>query len=204
MFPYPSGHLHMGHVRNYSIGDAYARFKRMNGFNVLYPMGYDSFGLPAENAAIKHNVNPKEWTEKNIEGIKEQQKEMGFSYDWSREIATHKEEYYKWNQWLFIQFWKKGLAYQKEGLVNWCPGCKTVLANEQVVDGKCWRCGKEVEKRNLKQWFLKITDYADRFLPIWFRIYKERIEARLWPFKYNMPLSNTEKINTIDKFCLLS
>ncbi len=164
MFPYPSGHLHMGHVRNYSIGDAYARFKRMNGFNVLYPMGYDSFGLPAENAAIKHNVNPKEWTEKNIEGIKEQQKEMGFSYDWSREIATHKEEYYKWNQWLFIQFWKKGLAYQKEGLVNWCPGCKTVLANEQVVDGKCWRCGKEVEKRNLKQWFLKITDYADRLL----------------------------------------
>lgn len=164
MFPYPSGYLHMGHVRNYSIGDAYARFKRMNGFNVLYPMGYDSFGLPAENAAIKHGANPKEWTEKNIEGIKKQQKEMGFSYDWSREIATHKEEYYKWNQWLFIQFWKKGLVYQKEGLVNWCPSCKTVLANEQVIDGKCWRCNSEVEKRNLKQWFLKITAYADRLL----------------------------------------
>lgn len=164
MFPYPSGYLHMGHVRNYSIGDAYARFKRMNGFNVLYPMGYDSFGLPAENAAIKHGANPKEWTEKNIEGIKKQQKEMGFSYDWSREIATHKEEYYKWNQWLFIQFWKKGLVYQKEGLVNWCPSCKTVLANEQVIDGKCWRCNTEVEKRNLKQWFLKITAYADRLL----------------------------------------
>lgn len=164
MFPYPSGYLHMGHVRNYTIGDAYARYKRMKGFNVLYPMGYDSFGLPAENAAIKNSVNPKEWTEKNIEGIKKQEKEMGFSYDWSREIATHKEEYYRWNQWFFLQFWKKGLAYQKEGFVNWCPSCRTVLANEQVVNGKCWRCGSDVEKKNLKQWYLKITDYAERLL----------------------------------------
>ncbi len=164
MFPYPSGKMHMGHVRNYSIVDAYARFKRMNGYNVLYPAGYDSFGLPAENAAIKRNINPKEWTEKNIESIKSQQKEMGFSYDWSREIATHREEYYKWNQWFFTKLYEKGLAYQKKGMVNWCPKCSTVLANEQVIDGLCWRCDSEVEMKALKQWYLKITEYADELL----------------------------------------
>ena len=164
MFPYPSGKMHMGHVRNYSIVDAYARFKRMNNYNVLYPAGYDSFGLPAENAAIKRKINPKKWTESNIESIKSQQKEMGFSYDWSREIATHREEYYKWNQWFFTKLYEKGLAYQKKGMVNWCPKCSTVLANEQVIDGLCWRCDSEVEMKALKQWYLKITDYADELL----------------------------------------
>ncbi|MFW6025134.1 MAG: leucine--tRNA ligase [Candidatus Woesearchaeota archaeon] len=164
MFPYPSGKMHMGHVRNYSLVDAYARFKRMNNYNVLYPAGYDSFGLPAENAAIKRNINPKEWTESNIKSIKSQQKEMGFSYDWNREIATHRKEYYKWNQWMFTKLYEKGLAYQKKGMVNWCPKCSTVLANEQVIDGLCWRCDTEVEMKALKQWYLKITDYADELL----------------------------------------
>ncbi|NIA03922.1 MAG: leucine--tRNA ligase [Nitrospiraceae bacterium] len=164
MFPYPSGYMHMGHVRNYSIGDAVARYKRMKGFNVLHPMGFDSFGLPAENAAIEHKIHPEEWTEAKIEGIKKQLKDMGFSYDWSREIATHRPEYYKFNQKLFIEFYKKGLVYQKEGLINWCPHCKTVLANEQVIDGKCWRCGTEVVHVPLKQWYLKITKYADELL----------------------------------------
>ncbi len=176
MFPYPSGYLHMGHVRNYSIGDAYARFKRMQGYNVLYPMGYDSFGLPAENAAIEHNIHPKIWTEEKIEGIKKQQKEMGFSYDWTREIATHKEEYYKWNQWFFIQFFKRGLVYKKKALVNWCPKCKTVLANEQVINGRCWRCDSLVEQKPLEQWFLKITDYAERLL-------KDLDKLEGWPEK---------------------
>jgi len=155
----------MGHVRNYSLGDVKARFERMRGKNVLYPMGYDSFGLPAENAAIKHGRDPKEWTEQNIRGIKQQQQLMGFSYDWSREIATHRPEYYRWNQWFFLKLLKKGLAYKKKGLVNWCPECNTVLANEQVIDGKCWRhTGTEVERRDLDQWYLKITAYADELL----------------------------------------
>lgn len=164
MFPYPSGNLHMGHVRNYSIGDVVARFKKMKGFNVLHPMGWDAFGMPAENAAIKHGIAPKTWTLDNIENMKRQQQALGLSYDWDREVATCKEDYYRWTQWLFQQFYKKGLAYKKEAKVNWCEHCHTVLANEQVIDGLCWRCDNKVEKKDLKQWFLKITDYADRLL----------------------------------------
>ena len=164
MFPYPSGNLHMGHVRNYSIGDVVARFKKMKGFNVLHPMGWDAFGMPAENAAIKHGIAPSKWTLENIANMKRQQQELGLSYDWDREVATCKEDYYRWTQWLFQQFYKKGLAYKKEAKVNWCAHCHTVLANEQVIDGLCWRCDNKVEKKDLKQWFLKITDYADRLL----------------------------------------
>lgn len=164
MFPYPSGKLHMGHVRNYSIGDVIARFKKMSGFNVLHPMGWDSFGLPAENAAIKHGIHPFEWTNHNINDMKNQLFSLGLSYDWSREVATYKPEYYKWTQWLFIQFYKNGLAYKKDNPVNWCPDCNTVLANEQVVEGCCERCSTPVIKKHLSQWYLKITDYADRLL----------------------------------------
>ena len=164
MFPYPSGNLHMGHVRNYSIGDVVARFKKMRGFNVLHPMGWDAFGMPAENAAIKNDVSPKDWTLDNIANMTRQQKELGLSYDWGREVATCKEDYYRWTQWIFQQFYKKGLAYKKEAKVNWCEHDHTVLANEQVIDGKCWRCDNDVVKKDLKQWFFKITDYADRLL----------------------------------------
>ena len=164
MFPYPSGKLHMGHVRNYSIGDVLARFKTMNGFNVLHPMGWDGFGLPAENAAIKNNVAPADWTWANISDMQDQLKGMGLSYDWNREVATCHPEYYRWMQWIFIQFYKKGLAYKKESQVNWCPSCQTVLANEQVVDGCCERCKSPVGKKDLSQWYFKITDYADRLL----------------------------------------
>ncbi len=164
MFPYPSGKLHMGHVRNYSIGDVLARFKKMKGYNVLHPMGWDSFGLPAENAAIKHGVEPSVWTWENIDEMRKQLKELGLSYDWDREVATCHPDYYRWMQWIFIQFYKKGLAYKKENPVNWCPSCQTVLANEQVVDGKCERCGALVGKKELSQWYLKITDYAERLL----------------------------------------
>ena len=164
MFPYPSGKLHMGHVRNYSIGDVVARFKTMNGYNVLHPIGFDSFGLPAENAAIKHGTHPAVWTSSNIAEMESQLRQLGFSYDWDREVCTYKEEYYKWMQWIFIEFYKKGLAYKKENPVNWCPSCATVLANEQVVDGKCERCDSVVTKKKLSQWYLKITDYADRLL----------------------------------------
>ena len=164
MFPYPSGKLHMGHVRNYTITDVIARFKKMNGFNVLHPIGWDSFGLPAENAAMKHGADPAQWTDENIEYMTGQLKRMGISYDWDREVATCKEEYYKWTQWLFLQLYKKGLAYKKEAAVNWCDKCGTVLANEQVIDGKCWRCDSEVEKKYLSQWFFKITEYADTLL----------------------------------------
>ena len=164
MFPYPSGKLHMGHVRNYSIGDVLARFKKMKGFNVLHPMGWDSFGLPAENAAIKHGVEPSKWTWENIGEMREQLKELGLSYDWDREVATCHPDYYKWMQWIFIQFYKKGMAYKKENPVNWCPSCQTVLANEQVVDGKCERCKTLVGKKDLSQWYFKITDYAERLL----------------------------------------
>jgi leucyl-tRNA synthetase len=165
MFPYPSAAgLHMGHIRNYSMGDAFARFKRMRGLNVLYPMGYDAFGLPAENAAIKSKVHPKKYTEEAIAGIKKNQMALGLSYDWTRELATCYPEYYKWNQWFFLQMLKKGLAYKKESPVNWCPKCRTVLANEQVEGGKCWRCGSNVEIKSLDQWFFRITKYADELL----------------------------------------
>lgn len=164
MFPYPSGKLHMGHVRNYSIGDVIARFKTMKGYNVLHPMGWDSFGLPAENAAIKHGAAPSEWTWNNIDEMRSQLSELGLSYDWDREVATCHPDYYKWMQWIFIQFYNKGLAYKKENPVNWCPSCQTVLANEQVVDGCCERCGAEVGKKELSQWYFKITDYAERLL----------------------------------------
>ncbi|MFA5535848.1 MAG: leucine--tRNA ligase [Bacillota bacterium] len=164
MFPYPSGHLHMGHVRNYSIGDVVARFKKMEGYNVLHPMGWDSFGLPAENAAIKNRVPAALWTKDNIVNMKKQLKTMGLSYDWEREVATSDPDYYKWTQWLFLEFYKKGLAYKKKAAVNWCPSCATVLANEQVVEGACERCETLVDKKDLEQWFFKITDYADRLL----------------------------------------
>ena len=176
MFPYPSGKLHMGHVRNYSIGDAIARIKKMQGFNVLHPMGFDSFGLPAENAAIKNNVEPSEWTEKNTKEMEEQLDKLGFSYDWNREVSTCRPDYYRWMQWIFIQFYKKGLAYKKENPVNWCPSCKTVLANEQVVNGECERCKSTVGKKNLSQWYLKITDYADELL-------KDLDKLEDWPDK---------------------
>lgn len=164
MFPYPSGNLHMGHVRNYSIGDVVARFRTMNGFNVLHPMGWDSFGMPAENAAIKHGIPPKKWTMENIANMTRQQKRLGLSYDWDREVTTCKPDYYKWTQWFFELFYKRGLAVKKKSAVNWCNTCNTVLANEQVIDGKCWRCDHEVVKKDLEQWFFKITDYADELL----------------------------------------
>ena len=165
MFPYPSGRLHMGHVRNYSIGDALARYMWMRGYNVLHPIGWDAFGLPAENAAIQRKMHPQDWTRSNIQEMKRQMHRMGFAYDWSLEIATCEPEYYRWNQWFFLKMFERGLAYRKKALVNWCPECATVLANEQVIDGCCWRHeSTPVEQRALEQWFLKITDYADELL----------------------------------------
>jgi len=170
MFPYPSGRIHMGHVRNYSIGDVIARYKRMRGYNVLHPMGWDAFGLPAENAAIERGVHPKIWTEENILYMREQLKRMGLSYDWGREVATCEPEYYRWNQWIFLKLYERGLAYKKMSSVNWCPSCETVLANEQVVTRDvtniplCWRCDSRIEIRNLEQWFFKITAYAEELL----------------------------------------
>jgi leucyl-tRNA synthetase len=164
MLPYPSGDLHMGHVRNYSIGDVYARFHRMKDGNVLYTAGWDAFGLPAENAAIKNKIHPAKWTKQNITRMREQLKTLGFSYDWSREIATCDPKYYKWTQWFFIKLWEKGLVFRKNANVNWCPLCQTVLANEQVSNGVCWRCDSHTEHRDLEQWFIKITDYADELL----------------------------------------
>ncbi|MFV0421436.1 leucine--tRNA ligase [Oleidesulfovibrio sp.] len=164
MFPYPSGNIHMGHVRNYSIGDVVARFKRMQGFNVLHPMGWDAFGLPAENAAIKHDTHPAKWTYSNIDNMRSQLKRLGYSYDWRRELATCDKEYYRWEQLFFLKFMEKGLIYRKKAAQNWCPKCNTVLANEQVVEGLCWRCDSVVEQRDLAQWFLKITAYAEELL----------------------------------------
>lgn len=183
MFPYPSGKLHMGHVRNYAIGDVIARTKKMQGYNVLHPIGFDSFGLPAENAAIQRGVAPDKWTWANIHEMEENLRTLGLSYDWDREIQTCSPEYYKWMQWIFIQFYKKGLAYKKDNPVNWCPSCQTVLANEQVVDGCCERCGTQVGKKNLSQWYLKITDYADKLL--------ENIEQlEGWPEKVKVMQKN--------------
>jgi leucyl-tRNA synthetase len=165
MLPYPSGVLHMGHVRNYAIGDALARYMWMNGYNVLHPMGWDSFGLPAENAAIANNTPPREWTLRNIANMKAQMKRLGFAYDWSREVTTCLPEYYRWNQWFFLKLFEKGMAYRKKSMVNWCPKCCTVLANEQVVNGRCWRHEDTlVEQRELEQWFLRITQYAEELL----------------------------------------
>jgi leucyl-tRNA synthetase len=183
MFPYPSGKLHMGHVRNYSIGDVVSRFKTMNGSNVLHPMGWDSFGLPAENAAIKNNTHPNEWTWKNIENMRSQLKQLGISYDWDREVASCHPDYYKWTQWLFLLFYKNNLAYKKRSQVNWCPSCATVLANEQVVSGECERCGSAVTKKELEQWFFKITDYAQRLLDD-----LEKLEG--WPEKVKLMQKN--------------
>src|SRR5215469_6907068 len=185
MLPYPSGALHMGHVRNYAIGDALARYMWMNGYNVLHPMGRDSFGLPAENAAIQNNTPPREWTLRNIANMKAQMKRIGFGYDWSREVTTCFPEYYRWNQWFFLRMYERGLAYRKKSKVNWCPKCATVLANEQVVGGNCWRHeDTPVEQRELEQWFLRITEYADELLgdldhlPGWPE--KVRIMQRNW------------------------
>ncbi len=183
MFPYPSGKLHMGHVRNYSIGDVIARFKRMEGYNVLHPMGWDAFGLPAENAAIKNNVRPDLWTRSNIENMRKQLQEFGISYDWDREIATCEPDYYKWTQWMFLQMYKNALAYKKKANVNWCPSCNTVLANEQVVNGKCERCHTDVGKKDLEQWFFKITAYAERLLDD-----LERLKG--WPDKVKIMQQN--------------
>ncbi|MCX5716399.1 MAG: leucine--tRNA ligase [Candidatus Omnitrophica bacterium] len=164
MFPYPSGKIHMGHVRNYTIGDVAARYKLMQGFNVLHPMGFDAFGQPAENAAIKNKTHPAAWTHKCIDWMKTELKRMGFSYDWDREVSTCAADYYKWNQWIFLKMFEKGLAYKKASPVNWCPSCETTLANEEVVNGGCWRCHTAVEQKELEQWFLKITDYRERLL----------------------------------------
>ena len=165
MFPYPSGRIHMGHVRNYAIGDVISRYKRMRGFNVLHPMGWDSFGLPAENAAIKHGIPPAQWTFENIAYMRDKQlKRLGLSYDWDREVTTCLEEYYRWNQWFFIRMYERGLAYKKLSYVNWCPSCNTVLANEQVEQGLCWRCSSVVTHKELEQWFFKITAYAEELL----------------------------------------
>jgi leucyl-tRNA synthetase len=164
MFPYPSGRIHMGHVRVYTIGDVVARFKRMHGFNVLHPMGWDAFGLPAENAAIKHGLHPAKWTYENIDNMRSQLQKMGYSLDWERELATCDPSYYRWEQLFFLKFFEKGLVYRKNSPQNWCPDCHTVLANEQVEDGKCWRCDSEVEQKDLEQWFLRITSYTEELL----------------------------------------
>src|SRR4051812_22877710 len=164
MFAYPSGHAHVGHVRNYMIGDVVARMKRMRGFNVLHPFGWDAFGLPAENAAIKNRTHPETWTLENIAHMKGQLQRLGISYAWEREIATCLPDYYHWNQWVFVKMLERDLAYRRRSTVNWCPSCQTVLANEQVIDGACWRCGTTVTTRELEQWFFRITHYADELL----------------------------------------
>jgi len=174
MFPYPSGKIHMGHVRNYTIGDVAARYRLMRGYNVLHPMGFDAFGQPAENAAIKNKTKPGEWTHKCIEWMKEELKKMGFSYDWDREVTTCDSSYYKWNQWIFLKMLERGLAYKKASSVNWCPSCSTTLANEEVIDGGCWRCHMPVQLKELEQWYLKITDYKERLL-------EDLSQLRDWP-----------------------
>src|SRR5690606_11560251 len=164
MFPYPSGKLHMGHVRNYTIADVISRYQRLLGKNVLQPMGWDAFGLPAENAAVKNNTAPAKWTYENIDCMRGQLQRLGFGYDWQRELATCKPDYYRWEQWFFTRLYEKGLVYKKTSAVNWCPNDETVLANEQVIDGCCWRCDTKVERKEIPQWFIKITAYADELL----------------------------------------
>jgi len=176
MFPYPSGKIHMGHVRNYTIADVAARFKMMQGFNVMHPMGFDAFGQPAENAAIKNKSKPDTWTHKCIEWMRQELKKMGFSYDWNREVSTCDSEYYKWNQWIFLKMFERGLAYKKASSVNWCPSCETTLANEEVVDGGCWRCKTKVGQKDLEQWYLKITEYKERLL-------EDLKQLKHWPDK---------------------
>ena len=183
MFPYPSGKIHIGHVRNYTIGDVVVRYKRMKGFNVIHPMGWDAFGMPAENAAIDNNTHPAAWTYENIGAMREQLKRMGFSYDWDREIATCRPEYYRWEQWLFLKMLEKGMAYRKESFVNWCEKCQTVLANEQVEQDKCWRCSQTVQQKKLWQWFFKITDYAEDLL-----VYCDKLPG--WPDKVTVMQKN--------------
>ncbi len=212
MYPYPSGKLHMGHLRNYSIGDALARYKRMKGFNVLYPMGYDAFGLPAENAAIKNGADPAKWTWDNIAAIRKQQQAVGFSYDWDREVESCDENYYKWNQWIFLKLYEKGLAYKKKSFVNWCPDCNTVLANEQVVDGKCWRhSNTDVEQKELEQWYFRITDYAEELLEDIDKLehWPERVKTmqRNWigkslgtRIKFDIVDKNGNKVDEIETF----
>jgi len=206
MFPYPSGNLHMGHVRNYAIGDVVARFKGMNGFNVLHPMGWDAFGLPAENAAIKNSIHPSKWTNSNIENMKKQLKGLGISYDWDREVATCKPDYYKFTQWMFLKLYENNLAYKKKSAVNWCPSCQTVLANEQVVDGACERCEATVEKKQLEQWFFKITDYAQRLLddlemlPGWpekVKIMQKNWIGRSEGCEFSMPIDGTDEAMSV-------
>jgi len=183
MFPYPSGKIHMGHVRNYTIGDVISRYKRMRGFNVLHPMGWDAFGLPAENAAIKHGVHPAQWTYENIRYMKEQLQRMGFSYDWQREVTTCNPEYYRWNQWFFLKLYERGLVYRKASYVNFCPSCETVLANEQVIGGRCWRCDTSVMEKELEQWFFRITAYTEDLLK-----HLEKLTG--WPEKVRTMQSN--------------
>lgn len=183
MFPYPSGDIHMGHVSNYTYGDLVARFSRMRGFNVLHPMGWDAFGLPAENAAIKHHSHPAKWTYENIDTQRESFKRMGFSYDWDRTVVACDPEYYRWGQWIFLKFWERGLVERRNSPVNWCPDCKTVLANEQVIEGRCWRCDSEVEKRDLTQWYYKITDYAQELLD-------DLDQLKGWPENVKMQQAN--------------
>ena len=164
MFPYPSGRIHMGHSRVYTIGDSLARIRRMQGYNVLHPMGWDAFGMPAENAAIANNTHPARWTYENIDYMRSQLKKLGYSHDWSREFATCDPSYYRWEQLMFVRMWEKGLVYRKKSLVNWCDTCQTVLANEQVEAGNCWRCDNPVDQRELFGYFFKITEYADELL----------------------------------------
>lgn len=183
MFPYPSGKIHMGHVRNYSIGDVFARYKWMQGYNVLHPMGWDAFGMPAENAAIEHGIHPAKWTYQNIDYMRKQLKRLGFSYDWEREIATCDVEYYKWEQWIFLKMYERGLVYRKKAPVNYCERCTTVLANEQVIDGRCWRCQEEVVQRELTQWFFAITKYADELYE-----FCDKLEG--WPEKVRQMQKN--------------
>ncbi|MGE0268541.1 MAG: leucine--tRNA ligase [Candidatus Omnitrophota bacterium] len=211
MYPYPSGKLHMGHVRNYTIGDVLARFRRMQGYNVLYPMGFDSFGLPAENAAIKNNDHPRRWTDLRMNDMVEQMKMLGMSYDWSRFLYSHDPDYYRWNQWVFIQLYKKGLVYKKKSLVNWDPVDNTVLANEQVIDGKGWRSGAEVEKKEIEQWFIRITAFAEELLADLDKLdyWPERVKSmqRNWigkshgtTIRFDIVDSHGKKIDEIETF----